>query len=185
MNRSLTLTLLLLAGGPALLLAQKEPTPTATVGAAVKEMAADLKEARELIKKVTDKATRDRLELLIMRSELKAVEIEKALGGLASTSTNTAAMSAENFAKFLKGVKGEPFDDGKVAFLATFAAKGRLSCDQIRELLKTFSFDDGRGRAAVALYPCLTDPENFFTVLEVFTFDSGRNTVREKLKLNK
>ena len=157
----------------------------AALSTSAKELAADLKEARELLKKITDKPTRDRLELLITRSELKAVEFERALAGVNVAGPAPVAMSAEDFAKLLKGMKAESFDDGKVGFVASFATQGRLNCEQARELLKTFSFDDGRGRAAVLLYPRLTDPERFFTVLDVFSFDSSRNSVREKLNLNK
>ena len=159
----------------------------ATFVTAAKELAADLKEARELLKKVTDKATRDRLELLITRSELKALEFERGLtaGGGVGTGAPPMAMSAENFAKLLKALKAEAFDDGKVSFIETFAANGRLNAEQARTLLKEFSFDGGRVKSAVVLYPRLTDPENFFLVLDTFSFDTSRNEVREKLKMKK
>ncbi len=155
------------------------------VAAAAKELAADLKEARELLKKVTDKTTRDRLELLITRSELKALELQKLLGGTNVPATQPTAMSAENFTKLLKGLKAEAFDDGKASFVATFAVQARLNCEQARELLKVFSFDEGRIKSAIVLYPRLTDPENFFTTLDAFSFDSSRTEVRKKLGLLK
>ena len=188
MNRILLVMWSWFAFTPLVAIAQlnkAEMPPRAELAVAAKELAADLKEARELLKKVTDKATRERLELLITRSELKALELEKVLTSTATTRPQALAVSAENFAKLLKGLKAESFDDGKASFVATFATNGRLNCEQARELLKTFSFDDGRSKAAIALYPRLTDPENFFTVLEVFSFDSSRSAVREKLKLNK
>lgn len=160
-------------------------TSHAAAVAAAKELALDLKEARDLLKKVTDTTTRDRLELLITRSELKAIELEKALAGASLSTAGATPLSTDNFAKLLKGLKAETFDDGKLSFVATFATSGRLSCDQARQLLKEFSFDDDRVKAGVHLYPRLTDPENFFTVFDVFTFDSSRTSLREKLKLNK
>jgi hypothetical protein len=162
-----------------------EISGTAGLATATKGLAADLKEARELLGKVSDKPTRERLELLITRSELKVLELEKMFAGGVVPSTGPAPMSAENFAKLLKGLKAESFDDGKKSFIATFAANGRLTSEQARQLLKEFSFDEGRISSAVVLYPRLTDPENFFIVLDVFTFDSSRSSVREKLKLNK
>lgn len=158
----------------------------AAIAAAAKELAADLKEARELIKKVTDKATRDRLELLITRSELKALEFEKSLAGAATiTTTAPMAISQENFDKLMKGLKSEAFDDGKTSFVETFASQSHLNCAQAREILKAFSFDEGRIKSAVALYPKITDKQNFFTVLDAFTFDVSRKEVREKLSLKK
>ena len=93
------------------------------------------------------------------------------------------AISAEDFARVLKGLKGETFDNAKVAFVANLGKARNYTCAQVRELLQAFSFDGGRGEAAVQLYPQIIDPGNFFTVLEVFTFDSGRKAVRDKLKL--
>lgn len=187
MNRLVLALWLCLAFVPTVLLGQAklaEAPPSSALAATARELAADLKEVRELLKKVTDKATRDRIELLVTRSELKALELEKSLAG-AATNPPPMAISAENFAKLLKGLKAESFDDGKVGFIATFATNGRLTSEQARELLKTFSFDDGRIKSALALHPRLTDPENFFTVLDVFSFDSSRNKVREQLKLKK
>jgi hypothetical protein len=165
--------------------AEKEPSSAkdspVKLTAAVKEIAADLHEARELLKKVADKATRERLELLLTRAELRAVELEKSLAGLTTTSA-PSPLSADDFAKLLKALKAESFDEGKGSFIASWAPKGRLSCAQARELLKTFSFDEQRINSAVAIYPRLTDPENFFTVLDVFTFSSSKDTLREKLK---
>lgn len=187
MNRPALVSWFCLALLPALAAAQTklpEMPPASSLATTAKEVAADLKEVRELLKKVTDKATLERIELLVTRSELKALELEKTLAATAAVPPPTG-IAADNFAKLLKGLKAEKFDDGKVSFIATFAANGRLNCEQARELLKTFSFDDGRTTAAVALYPRLTDPENFFTVLDTFTFDSSRTAVREKLKLKK
>jgi hypothetical protein len=49
--------------------------------------------------------------------------------------------------------------------------------------MKEFSFDSDRVEAAVHLYPLIIDPENFFIVLEAFTFDHDRQAVRKRLKL--
>jgi hypothetical protein len=155
-------------------------SPSAAAVAKVKEIAADLKEARELLAKVADKPTRDRLELLITRSELRAVELEKSLANVVPASA-AAPLSAEEFAKLLKSLKAESFDEGKASFVALFAAKGRLTCDQAKEILKAFSFDDDRVKSAVLLYPRVTDPENFFRVLDVFSFGSSKEEVRKKL----
>lgn len=155
-------------------------SPSAALLTKAKEMAADLKEARELLAKVADKPTRERLELLIMRSELRAVELEKSLAGVAPAA-NAPPLSAEDFAKLMKSLKAESFDEGKASFVALFAQKGRLTCEQAKEILKAFSFDDDRVKSAVLLYPRVTDPENFFKVLDVFSFSSSKDEVRKKI----
>ena len=162
--------------------AEKKDGPAAERAAKLKEMVADLKEARELLKGVADKTTRDRLELLITRSELRAVELEKSLAAAAPTAPASPPLSAEDFAGLMKSLKSESFDEGKAAFVALFAqGKARLTCEQARDILKTFSFDDDRVKSAVLLYPRVTDPENFFKVLDVFSFSSSKDEVRKKL----
>jgi hypothetical protein len=180
MNRLLVPLSFLVLTPAAIVAQQPDPQPPqAKLAATVKELVADLKEVRELLKKVDEKGTRDRIELLITRSELKATELEKALAGPASS--HSMAISPENFATLLKSVRAANFDDARLDVVTTFAKHGLLSCDQARQLLKTFSFDEAKVKAAVALYPRLTDRENFFTVLEVFSFDSSRRELREKI----
>jgi hypothetical protein len=161
--------------------AKEKETTSGALSAKVKDIAADLKEARDLLKGVADKTTRDRLELLITRSELRAVELEKSLAGGAPAATAAPPLSAEDFANLTKSLKAESFDEGKASFVALFAQKGRLTCEQAREILKAFSFDDDRVKSAVLLYPRVTDPENFFKVLDVFSFSSSKDEVRKKL----
>lgn len=160
----------------------KKEDPAAELSAKVKEIAADLKEARELLAKVADKPTRERLELLITRSELRAVELEKSLAGVAPAAS-APPLSAEDFASLMKSLKAESFDEGKASFVALFAQKGRLTCEQAKEILKAFSFDDDRVKSAVLLYPRVTDPENFFKVLDVFSFSSSKDEVRKRLSV--
>src|SRR5687767_7142137 len=92
-------------------LAKEKESLSAGLATKVKEIAADLKEARELLVKVADKPTRDRLELLITRSELRAVELEKSLAGV-TPAASAPPLSAEDFAKLMKSLKAESFDEG-------------------------------------------------------------------------
>jgi hypothetical protein len=156
-------------------------SPVANAQVAAKDVADDLREAREVLKKIADKKTRERLELLLTRAELRTTDIQKSLAILGSA-PRRAPLSAEAFAKFLKGVRGNAFDNEKASFVESHAKTPYFTSAQVRDILKTFSFDDGRVQAGVALYPRITDPENFFVVYEVFTFDTGRKALREKLK---
>lgn len=66
--------------------------------------------------------------------------------------------------------------------MKTFVAGRPLNCEQAAEILKTFSFDDGRIASAVILYPGLVDPANFFEVLKVFSFESTRKQVMDAVR---
>jgi hypothetical protein len=154
---------------------EKAPAPAETA----RQIAADLKEARGLLKGVSDKKTRERLELLIGRAELAAGDLRQQLAG--REKAKPGGMTAEDFAKVLKGIKGQSFDDGKVGFVKGLGKTVRFSSAQVKQLLATFSFDAGRTEAAVLLYPMVADPEFFFEALEAFSFESSRKAVRERL----
>jgi hypothetical protein len=160
----------------------KEKRPAAAAEAASREIMADLREARELLKNVYEKRTRERIELLLLKAELRLGEMQKNLAALA-VSVAPQPVAQADLDSLLKALRKEAFDNTKVPFITDIARTRYFTSAQARELLKTFSFDDGRGQAAVILYPRLTDPGNFYVALEAFTFDAGRNVVREKLKL--
>jgi hypothetical protein len=178
----LTLVPLAFCSGQSAPAGKEKTTPVANAQAAAKDVASDLREARGLLKKVGDKKTRERLELLLTRAELRTTEIQKTLAALGSGPKRTL-LSAETFAAFLKSVKGNTFDNEKASFVESQASTRYFTSAQARDILKTFSFDDGRVTAGLALYPRVIDPENFFVVYEVFTFDTGRKALRDKLKL--
>jgi Domain of unknown function (DUF4476) len=159
-----------------------KPSPAAAAASAAKDVAADLREARDLLKKVSDRRTRERLELLLTRAELRAGEIQQNLAAL-SVPAKPLPLSDDEFRRLLKSLKAESFDKGKLTFIENFVKTRHLTCGQARQMLQAFDFDTERVPAAVALYPRLTDPDNFYTVLEVFTFDTGKKAVRDKLKL--
>jgi hypothetical protein len=157
-------------------------SPTAQAVAGAREIASDLREARDLLKGVLDRQKRERLELLLTRAELKAVDVQKTLTPLA-TPAAPKALTAEQFAKALQAVKSPPFDDARLTVVEALCLGNRFSSAQVRDMLKEFKFDDGRVKAAVAIYPRVIDPQSYNSVLDVFVFESHRRTVRERLKL--
>lgn len=141
----------------------------------------DLREARRLLIDVNDRKLRDQLELLLSRAALKADDLEELLAG-SSRGRARLAMTDEAFAKLLKSLKEQSFDEQKVEFIETFVKDRPLNCGQAAELLKTLSFDEGRVKAAIILYPGLVDSENFFEVLKVFPFESSREEVMKAVR---
>jgi Domain of unknown function (DUF4476) len=159
--------------------AQKElPRRKSPQETAAAKIAADLKEARALLKDVQDKKTREKLELLIGRSELAAKDLASDLAALAPV----ASLSKEDFAKLLKGIKDQSFDDGKRKYIEALPRSTRITSAQAKELLATFSFDRDRVPAGVYLHGLVVDPELFVTVLDAFTFKSGKDELLNKIK---
>lgn len=145
-------------------------------------MLKDLAEARELLKRIPASANRDKIELLLTRTELQLKQLMQAQGDFNNRPT---AMSAESFNRFAANMRSKAFDKDKMGFLEDHLLSAYVNSDQAIVLLKHFSFDSDRIRAAVLLYDHLIDKENFHRVLEVFSFDSSRKSVMERLKARK
>jgi hypothetical protein len=163
--------------------ADRDDRPHNRTAVAVEGLKKDLRDARRLLVDVTDRKLREQLELLLSRAALKAEDLEELLAG-SPTGPAKQPISDADFAKLLKNLKEQSFDEQKVVFIETFAKGRPLSCAQATELIKTLSFDDGRKKAAIMLHPSLVDAENFFEVLKVFPFDSTREEVMEAIKKN-
>ncbi len=81
-------------------------------------------------------------------------------------------LSFDNFVKYLN--KTTAFDKEKLALLQQQATVNLFTAQQIKTLLKTFSFDDQKVEAGKLLYPRCNDKVNFYIVYDSFTFDSGK-----------
>lgn len=141
-----------------------------------------LKDARRLLTDIDDQQLRERLELLLARAALQADDLEELLG---SRPRQRKPISAADFAKLLRGIKEQAFDEDKVEFIETFVKDRPISCEQTTQVLKLLAFDDGRVKAAVVMYPSIVDSENFFEVLKIFPFDSNRKAVMEAVRKKK
>lgn len=138
----------------------------------------DLMEARELLKRFPATGNRDKMELLLTRMELQLKQLAPRL----ASGERPRPMNLEDFNRFLNSLRGQAFDKDKIGFLENFMPGRFVTCDQAGTILKLFSFDNDRIRAAVYLHGFLTDPENFHQTLAVFTFDSSRKTVMERVR---
>lgn len=157
---------------------QKEP-PKPVIPDSNTQILKDLQEARELLKRVPPSGNRDRIELLLTRTEL---QLKQMLGRMGDTLPKPKAISNEDFNRLSVSMRNQAFDKDKYQFMENFVAGRHFTCDQASVLLKHFSFDADRIKGAVLLYPQLIDAENFNRVLEPFTFESSRKTVMQQVK---
>jgi hypothetical protein len=143
----------------------------------VAAMVRDLQEARELVKKMPASANRDRIELLLTRTELQLKQQTASMAGGKSQS-----MPSTEFNRFQTAFRKIAFDKDKYQFLENNLRGQFVNCEQAAQLVKDFSFDTDRIRAAVLLHGHLSDPEAFYRVLDTFSFDSSKKQVTDRIR---
>jgi hypothetical protein len=146
----------------------------------VNTMLRDLQEARDLVKRIPASPQRDRIELLLTRTELQLKQQSANLGGV-----KPHAMSNEDYFKFMASFRRQAFDKDKYTFLENNLATHFLTSEQAAGIVRELSFDTDRIRAAVFLHKHVTDPEYFYRVLDVFSFETSKKTVTERIKAGK
>ncbi|TDG37210.1 DUF4476 domain-containing protein [Pedobacter changchengzhani] len=85
------------------------------------------------------------------------------------------SLSPEAFQQLNKLIKDESFDDGKTKLLQVASKSGNFTTEQARILLKYYSFDNNRLVGAKAIYKSIIDPQNYFTLADLFTFSSNKS----------
>lgn len=93
------------------------------------------------------------------------------------------AASKEELADILKALKGESFDNSRLLLARQIVtARPRFTSRQIRDMLRTFTFDNSRLELAKEGYAMVLDPENYFVVNEAFTFSSSGEALSKHIQ---
>jgi flagellar basal body rod protein FlgC len=87
----------------------------------------------------------------------------------------TVAASTSDFNEGLKAVKNESFSDNKLNAARQFLRHNCVTTDQVRILLKEFSFEETRLEVAKMAYDKVTDKNRYFTIANEFSFSSTKS----------
>jgi hypothetical protein len=98
---------------------------------------------------------------------------------------NQQPLSNYEFAELSAALKKAPFDKDKLNILSVSSAHSFFYTDQIREIMKIFSFDDGRLDCAKILSSRTIDPQNLYSLADAFSFISTRDKFYEYLNINR
>lgn len=85
-------------------------------------------------------------------------------------------LSPEAFQQLNEMIRKEAFDDPKIKIIMATTKNTFFTTQQVGVFLKQFTFEDKKLEAAKALYKNTVDPQNYFTLAEVFNFPSNKNT---------
>jgi|GEM_PF-3896423 len=180
---------------PAPLLAQGRPRTVPTqqprfnentrAAVAVTDLGRDLRNAKTLLRRVTDRKLRLEIEALLVRAESNLVLIKADM--LLGESVWKSLTEAE-FQQLLKQVKRQSLSKKKAEYLSNYAKLAmstrtdeRLTSGQVRRLLAEIEFDSDRVATAAVLFEITSDKQNYLTALESIKFDRNRKTVQRRL----
>lgn len=88
---------------------------------------------------------------------------------------NYRILSEAAYQQFLAQYRKENFDDGRLRMINVVTKNAVLLTAQIRPLLKSFTFDDERLKTAIKLYKSVADPQNYFSLSDIFVFPSNKD----------
>ena len=87
-------------------------------------------------------------------------------------------MPEEVFANFYNSYRKLTFDKERIAFINQ-QRNTAYTCAQIKQLLRVFDFDNNKVEMGKQLYDLCADKGNFFTIYDIFTFDSYKRQLME------
>jgi len=99
-------------------------------------------------------------------------------GSHLATDPRVPVMPEEVFANFYNSYRRLTFDKERIAFINQ-QRNTAYTCAQIKQLLRVFDFDNNKVEMGKQLYDLCADKGNFFTIYDIFTFDSYKRQLME------
>ena len=86
--------------------------------------------------------------------------------------------SPEDFSQMLARLKKESFDDHRMGYVKLFFKGPTLfTCQQIKAMGETFSFDKGKVEFLKKAYEKCSDPQNFYQCIDILSFSSSKEEI--------
>lgn len=90
-----------------------------------------------------------------------------------------AAMDARTFADARQSINNSSFDDTKLSTARTILSSNFVTTDQVMEICNLFSFESNKMTFAKFAYSRVVDPQNYYRVGQVFSFDSNKKALND------
>lgn len=117
-------------------------------------------------------------ELKIFRNGQYALNDFDDYGDAHPTGISPPAVPERNnnlFDDLLLMVKRASFDDEKIKLIQAYTVNSYLSTVQTAALMKHFSFEEKKLSLAKSLVPVISDPQNYYTLKDSFSFSSNKD----------
>ena len=99
-------------------------------------------------------------------------------GSHLSVAPHVPVMPEEVFANFYNSYRKLNFDKERIAFINQ-QRNTAYTCAQIKQLLRALDFENNKVDMGKHLYDLCADKGNFFTIYDIFTFDSYKRQLME------
>lgn len=87
-----------------------------------------------------------------------------------------------NFNKFIDILKKESFDNTRMAMAKDYISRQYLRSDQIKQIMKTMTFDSNRLELAKYAYEYCLDPQNYVLLRDVFSFSTNFDNLMKSIR---
>lgn len=91
-------------------------------------------------------------------------------------------MNDVDFQSALTSIKSKSFEDAKLTLAKQIASSNCLLSTQVRDIMKTFGFENSRLEFAKYAYNYTYDKNNYFKVNDAFSFESSIDELNEYLQ---
>jgi hypothetical protein len=142
----------------------------------------------ELADEAEDKTERKTLRGQAVTLEQSVATTHKVLEALAARDEDKPAKPAKpqpmrvaDFTQLVEAIRSASFDDDKVGVVRLAAQNNWFLASQGAAVMDLLSFDDGKIDAAAAMWPRITDPENYFVMMNKLAFDSSKEKLRKRV----
>lgn len=99
--------------------------------------------------------------------------------GHAGTDNCRIPMTSSSFEAARGTLQNNKFEDNKLSLAKQIIADNCMTTTQIETICRLFSFDDSRLEFAKYAYAYCTDPQNYFKLNNVFSFESSKSALND------
>ncbi len=99
--------------------------------------------------------------------------------GMSQSGCNGYPMRKDDYESAKASIGQSPFDDTRLGTAKQIAGANCLHAGQIAEICRIFTFEENKLKFAKYAYARCIDPQNYFKVNEVFTFDASRDELNK------
>jgi hypothetical protein len=94
-------------------------------------------------------------------------------------------MSESDFRSAKSSISSSSFDDTKEKTFKQVVSSKCVNTAQVKEMLQLFSFEDTKLDMAKYAYNYVVDPSNYYTINDIFTFDSNKDELSNYVMTNR